>query len=181
MFRPAGLSKKKLAEIDEQTQLSEKEEMKARDEARQGAYRGRMRMDGVMQDLQKPQQLGVGKANRSRREEFKFEDDDGEQEQNNQEIDDITDQLAAGVSLLNGAAKAINAELEDQLNQVDRITEKVRCRVIPNARHTEARMLTISAERTRPRSGPEEPYQSPAGRQDELAAGFTQDIGVTHG
>jgi hypothetical protein len=125
MFIPSGLNKKKLAALDEQTKLSEQEEMRARDEARQGAYNGRMRMDGMMQDLQKPTTLGAGKANRSRREEFKFEDDDGEQEANNEEIDDQIDQISRGVSALHGAARMINAELEDQIQQVGRITDKV--------------------------------------------------------
>ncbi|KAK1754918.1 hypothetical protein QBC47DRAFT_382169 [Echria macrotheca] len=127
MFRPTGLSnKKKLAELDERTRLSEQEEMKARDEARRGAYQGRMRMEGVMQDLQqqRPSQLGASKANRSRREEFKFEDDDGEQEANNEEIDQLTDQIAAGVTMLNSAARVINAELEDHNRIVERLTEK---------------------------------------------------------
>ncbi|KAK3341783.1 hypothetical protein B0T25DRAFT_353501 [Lasiosphaeria hispida] len=123
MFIPTGLNKKKLEVLDEQTRQSEQREKQEREQARSGAYQGRMRMQGVMSDLSKPQQLGT-KSNRSRREEFKFEDDDGEQEQNNQEIDDITDRLAAGVSILHGAAKVIGDELEDQINQVDRITEK---------------------------------------------------------
>ncbi|KAK0655771.1 hypothetical protein B0T16DRAFT_384582 [Cercophora newfieldiana] len=124
MFIPSGLNKKKLAELDERTRLSEQEEMRARDEARAGAYQGRMRMDGMMQDLQKPTTLGAGKANRSRREEFKFEDDDGEQEANNEEIDNQIDEISRGVSALHGAARMINEELEDQIRQVGRITDK---------------------------------------------------------
>jgi len=125
MFVPTGLSnKKKLAALDEQTKVSEQEEMRARDEARTGAYKGRMRMDGVMQDLQRPTTLGAGKANRSRREEFKFEDDDGEQEANNEEIDNQIDQISLGVSALHSAAMMINEEVNDQISQVERITEK---------------------------------------------------------
>jgi len=164
MFIPTGLSKKKLAELDERTRQSEIEEMRARDEARAGAYAGRTRMDGVMQDLQRPQQLGASRANKSRREEFKFEDDDGEQEALNDEIDNITDQLAAGVSMLNGAARVINAELEDQIRQVDRITEKVRF----HTTSLSARWLTIDAERAGSRPGPEEPREPRAGSEDEV-------------
>ncbi|KAK0731846.1 hypothetical protein B0H67DRAFT_679405 [Lasiosphaeris hirsuta] len=166
MFIPTGLNKKKLAALDEERMRSEQQEKLEREQARTGAYQGRMRMQGVMSDLSKPQQLGT-KTNRSRREEFKFEDDDGEQEQNNQEIDDITDRLAAGVSILHGAAKVIGDELEDQINQVDRITEKVS--------DTHARslvkcwgnlLMSLSAERARTRPGQEESRQSPAGGQD---------------
>jgi hypothetical protein len=167
MFRPTGLNKKKLEALDEQTRLSEQEEMRARDEARQGAYQGRQRMDGVMQDLQKPTQLGASKANRSRREEFKFEDDDGEQEANNEEIDNQIDQIAAGVSMLHGAARVINEELEDQIRQVDRITEKVSA-----PQHGISKWwcmsLTYLAERACARPGPQESHQPPAGGQDEL-------------
>ncbi|KAK0632351.1 hypothetical protein B0T14DRAFT_560052 [Immersiella caudata] len=124
MFIPSGLNKKKLAELDERTKISEQEEMRARDEARTGAYKGRQRMDGMMQDLQKPTTLGAGKTNRSRREEFKFEDDDGEQEANNEEIDNQVDEISRGVSALHGAARMINEELEDQIRQVGRITDK---------------------------------------------------------
>ena len=125
MFRPTGLSKKKLDILDAEREAAEKAEIAARDEARKGAYTGRMRMDGVMQDLQRPTQLGAAKGSRSRREEFKFEDDDGEQEANNEEIDNQIDEISAGVSMLHGAARVINEELEDQIRQVDRITGKV--------------------------------------------------------
>jgi len=167
MFRPTGLNKKKLEALDEQTRLSEQEEMRARDEARRGAYQGRQRMDGVMQDLQKPTQLGASKANRSRREEFKFEDDDGEQEANNEEIDNQIDQIAAGVSMLHGAARVINEELEDQIRQVDRITEKVSA---PQHGISKWRCMSLTylAERACARPGPQESHQPPAGGQDEL-------------
>lgn len=127
MFVPTGLSnKKKLAELDERTRISEQEEMRARDEARTGAYKGRARMAGLTEDLARPPTtLGAGKANRSRREEFKFEDDDGEQEANNEEIDNQIDEISRGVSALHGAARIINEELEDQIRQVGRITDKV--------------------------------------------------------
>jgi len=126
MFRPTGLSKKKLDVLDAEREAAQKAEMAARDEARKGAYTGRMRMDGMMQDLQRPTQLGAAKGSRSRREEFKFEDDDGEQEANNDEIDNQIDQISAGVSMLHGAARAIGDELEDQIKQADRLTAKVR-------------------------------------------------------
>jgi hypothetical protein len=87
-------------------------------------------MDGVMQDLQRPTTLGAGKANRSRREEFKFEDDDGEQEANNEEIDNQIDQISLGVSALHSAAMMINEEVNDQISQVERITEKVSYSII---------------------------------------------------
>jgi len=126
MFVPTGLgNKKKLAELDEQTKLSEQEEMRVRDEARAGAYKGRHRMEGLTQDLARPPTtLGAGKTNRSRREEFKFEDDDGEQEANNEEIDNQIDEISRGVSALHGAARIINQELEDQIKQVGDITLK---------------------------------------------------------
>lgn len=126
MFRPTGLSKKKLDVLDAEREAAEKAEIAARDEARKGAYTGRMRMDGLMQDLQRPTQLGAAKGSRSRREEFKFEDDDGEQEANNEEIDNQIDQISAGVSMLHGAANAINAELIHQTKLVGDLAEKVR-------------------------------------------------------
>jgi len=169
MFRPTGLNKKKLEALDEQTKLSEQEEMRARDEARSGAYKGRMRMDGVMQDLQKPTTLGAGKASRSRREEFKFEDDDGEQEANNDEIDDQIDQISQGVSMLHGAARMINQELEDQIQQVDRITEKVRiCFNVLVLASWLVTLLMFPAERACERPSSAEPYQPHAGGQDDL-------------
>lgn len=107
-------------------------------------------MEGMMQDLQKPRQLGAASRNKSKREEFKFEDDDGEQEAMNEEIDNITDQLAAGVSMLHGAARAINYELEDQIKQVDRITEKVGNALMT---HIFDQLLTSFTERSGPRPG----------------------------
>jgi hypothetical protein len=170
MFIPSGLNKKKLAELDERTRISEQEEMRARDEARAGAYQGRQRMDGMMQDLQKPTTLGAGKANRSRREEFKFEDDDGEQEANNEEIDNQIDEISRGVSALHGAARMINEELEDQIRQVGRITDKVSNRLDVLCTSWPFSLLTISPERACERRGPQEPYPTPTGSQDELSS-----------
>lgn len=171
MFRPTGLSKKKLDALDAEREVAEKAEIAARDDARKGAYQGKMRMEGLMQDLQRPTQLGAAKGSRSRREEFKFEDDDGEQEANNEEIDNQIDQISAGVSMLHGAARAINTELEYQTVMAGNLAEKVRVPRHPPPRPGYAVTDTLK-ERHRQHSGSEKPRPAPTSSSHDQIGGL---------
>ncbi|KAK3329562.1 hypothetical protein B0H66DRAFT_526946 [Apodospora peruviana] len=122
-FLPSGVNGngKKGREADHARLAHELLEKETREETRRNAFQNEQRLLNANRDAQKPKALGLGNSNRSK---YVFEDDDGQMNENEDQIDELTSQLAAGVGTLHSLALDIQDELDVDPDQLKRLAEK---------------------------------------------------------
>ncbi|KAM7193527.1 hypothetical protein V8F33_007754 [Rhypophila sp. PSN 637] len=118
-FIPVGGKKKRLQEEDMQVRR-ELEEKEAKEETRLAALERDRKIRAAMGGADKPKLLGGGKASK-----YTFEDDDGTEAADEDEINDGIDELSGVVGALNFQARGLESRLVATADQPVRITEKM--------------------------------------------------------
>ena len=91
----------------------------AKDETRRLNFESDQKVRNAMQGYEKPKLLGAGKADK-----YTFEDDDGTEAADEDEIADGVDELSGIVGELNFHAHAFSARLDADPDRASRITQK---------------------------------------------------------
>lgn len=91
-----------------------------KEETRRFNYETEQKVQEALRGGVKPKKLGAGKADK-----YTFEDDDGTELADENEIDEGIDDLEGLVGQLNFAARGIKAELDADPDQIERIGHKV--------------------------------------------------------
>lgn len=102
-------------------------EREQREATRRDAYRSNQRMEDNFKSFDKPKQLGSDSSAAAERSRFVFIDDDdpnGDDELTEKNIDTDIKEMTRVAGSLNGLARAINEEVEQQNKLIDRIAMK---------------------------------------------------------
>lgn len=98
----------------------ERERKDAKEETRRQAYERDQKIQASMGRFEEPKLLGA-----SNREKFTFEDDDGSQDEDENEILDGIDRLSGAVGKIHHRARGIGAHLDADPKLPERIANKV--------------------------------------------------------